>query len=196
MEPPPLFCVRAVKQKASLAKSGLTSLATAAGGMYCVSTRKCVCVSVCWRLCVRVFVSVKTRWPDCSAEQWGKTQPHVVRVAPIKTHKRWTTIHPGCQPLPSQGPSVFCACAMLPLFAMHTLTLALLTMPKQIWRWKIESDGEAKSCIKSLYPHCCKDSSSYNWTSSSELVQAVKSSIFNLIPLKDSFSVYTYSLWK
>ncbi len=76
------LCAHAVKQKASLAKSGLTSLATAAGGMYCVST--CVCVSVCLRLCVRVFVSVKTRWPDCSAEQWGKTRPRVVTVAPMK----------------------------------------------------------------------------------------------------------------
>lgn len=47
MEPPPLLRVRAAKQKASLAKSGLTSLATAAGGMYCVSTRKCVCAPVC-----------------------------------------------------------------------------------------------------------------------------------------------------
>lgn len=82
MKRPPLFCVHAVKQKASLAKSGLTSLATAAGGMYCVSMCKCVCVCV-WSLCVyvrvcasaRVFVSVKMRWPDCSAEQGGKTRP-------------------------------------------------------------------------------------------------------------------------
>lgn len=177
MKPPPLSCVHAVKQKASLAKSGLTSLATAAGGMYCVSTCECACVPVCLRLCVRVFVSVKMRWPDCSAEQWGKTQPRVVRIAPIKTHKRRTTMHPCCQPPPSQNPSVFGARAMLPLLAMHTLTLALLTMPKQIWRWKMIhhwlctalsalSYREAKSFLKSLYPYCCKDRASYNWTSS------------------------------
>lgn len=66
---------------------------------------------------------------------------------------------------------------MLPLLAMHTLTLALLTMPKQIWRWKMIhhwlctalsalSYREAKSFLKSLYPYCCKDRASYNWTSS------------------------------
>lgn len=181
--PPPLLCVHAAKQKASLAKSGLTSLATAAGGMYCVSARQCVCVSLCLRLCVRVFVSVKMRWPDCSAEQWGKTQPRVVRIAPIITHKRRTTMHPGWRPLPSQTtpllPSVFCARAMLPLLAMHAVTLALLTMPKQIWRWKMihlwpctavsapsyRVVGQAKSCLKSLYPYCSKDRASYSWTS-------------------------------
>lgn len=124
MKPPPLSCVHAVKQKASLAKSGLTSLATAAGGMYCVSTCECARVPVCLRLCVRVFVSVKMRWPDCSAEQWGKTQPRVVRIAPIKTHKRRTTMHPCCQPPPplSESLRVWCACHASPPSHAYTHT--------------------------------------------------------------------------
>ncbi len=78
---------------------------------------------------------------------------------------------------------VLCYVPCFPLLAMHTLTLtltlALLTMPKQIWRWKMIHHwpctavsapsyrvvGQAKSCFKSLYPYCCKDRASYNWTS-------------------------------
>lgn len=82
---------------------------------------------------------------------------------------------------PSRNPSVLCVCAMLPLLAIHTLTLtlALLTMPKQIWRWKMihhwqctavsapsyRMEGQANSCLKSLYPYCCKDKASYKLTS-------------------------------
>lgn len=152
--------------------------------MHCVSTRECV--SACLRLCVRVFVSVKMRWPDCSAEQRGKTRPRVVRIAPIKKpHKRRTTMHPGWRPLPSQSPSVFLCVCHIPTpphptpSAMHTLALPLLTMPKQIWRWEMihhwpctavsapsyREVGHTKSCLKSLYPYCWKDSASYSWTS-------------------------------
>lgn len=63
--------------------------------------------------------------------------------------------------------------------AMHTLALPLLTMPKQIWRWEMihhwpctavsapsyREVGHTKSCLKSLYPYCWKDSASYSWTS-------------------------------
>ena len=148
--------------------------------MHCVSTRECV--SVCLRLCVRVFVSVKMRWPDCSAEQWGKTRPRVVRIAPIKTPQETGHNAPrlAAPPLPSQSPSVFlCVCHIPPPPAMHTLTLPLLTMPKQIWRWEMihhwpciavsapsyREVGHTKSCLKSLYPYCWKDSASYSWTS-------------------------------
>lgn len=56
-KPPSVFCVHAGKQKASLAKSGLTSLATAAGSVHCVSTTN-VSVSLRVYVCVCVFVSV------------------------------------------------------------------------------------------------------------------------------------------
>lgn len=173
MKRPPLFCVHAVKQKASLAKSGLTSLATAAGGMYCVSMCKCVCVCACGRcvftsVCVRARVCLcLSRWGDLIAQlsREGRPGPRVVRITPIKTHKRWTTMHPGlaAPPLLLLSLRVLCACHASLLLAMHTLlTLALPTMPKQIWRWKTihrwlctavsapsyRVVGQAKSCFK------------------------------------------------
>lgn len=80
----------------------------------------CVPVVVCLRLCVRVFVSVKTRWPDCSAEQWGKIQPCVVRVPPMKNMRNG----PQCTRL--TAPPSHCSCVLCmsdaPPTPPHTLS--------------------------------------------------------------------------
>lgn len=59
----------------------------------------CVTVAVCRRLCVCVFASVKTRWPDCSAEQRGKIRPALCRQSStIRKHGKRTAMHPSWQP--------------------------------------------------------------------------------------------------
>lgn len=61
MKPSALLSAHTVKQKASLAKSGLTSLATAAGCMNGASTRARASLHVYVCVRARVFVSVKMR---------------------------------------------------------------------------------------------------------------------------------------
>ena len=132
----------------------------------CTACLRAECVSVCLRLCVRVFVSVKMRWPDCSAEQWGKTRPRVVRIAPIKAPQETDHNAPRLAAPPlSESLCVFVRVPYPPTpQAMHTLALPLLTMPKQIWRWGMihhwpctavsapsyREVGRTKSCLKSL----------------------------------------------
>lgn len=110
-KPPPLLCVHAGKQKATLAKSGLTSLATAAGGMYCVSVCVCLCVftSVCACVCV---CQDEVTW----LLSWAVREDPAscCQSSTNKNHKRWTTMHPGWQPLPLRVPPCFVLCAVLP----------------------------------------------------------------------------------
>lgn len=100
-----------------------------------------VAVAVCLRLCVCVFASVKTRWPDCSAEQRGKIRPALCRQSStIRKHGKRTAMHPGWQPtllLSVCFVHVWCLPSTPPPCA-HLLTVACLTMPKQAGKcWMI-----------------------------------------------------------
>lgn len=106
MKPP----LHAAKQKASLAKSGLTSLATAAGCIHCVFLRVCNCRCVSMSLCLCVCV--------CQDEvtwllSWAvRKDPALCRQSgTIKKHGKQTTMHSGWQPLPLTV-CVFCLCLM------------------------------------------------------------------------------------
>lgn len=175
MKPPLLLCVHAAKQKASLAKSGLTSLATAAGCMHSVSVHACYCRRVFMSASVCVFVSVKTRWPDCSAEQWGRTQPHV-RAALLENARN------GPQHSSLGGPSHPLSLSVGFLFMSDSLPLQLnqsahshihtvvwVTMAKQGLRnSKPLTAGQALqyqvpvSSLSVIYIYCCEYRTTYN----------------------------------
>lgn len=110
-----------MKQKATLAKSGLTSLATAAGCMcdVCmhVRARLCVLTSLCARVCVcQDEVTWLLSWA-------AREDPALCCQSTNKNHKRWTTMLPGRPPLPLAVPlSFLCLPCPPPAHPCHTYT--------------------------------------------------------------------------
>lgn len=130
MKLPFLLCVHAAKQKASLAKSGLTSLATAAGCMHSVS------VHVCY--CRRVFMSVflcLSRRGDLIAQLSSEEGPSLM----LSELRYWKTQETGHSTPRLVAPPIFCHCLWglcLCLIVSHytptmpTLTYSLCGMSK------------------------------------------------------------------